>query len=215
MFYTDRQMAILEFIQRYRRLRAVSPTLEEMARHFGVSKVTIHDHIRQLEKKGAVSKAPHLARSLEVIDPDYQDSPGESSRESRGTLPVEVLGQIAAGEPLDAIEVPESVDLAEILPMGREHFALKVRGHSMIDEGIHDGDLIIVERRNIADDGEVVVAILEDNRATLKKLYRQEGSGGKRFRLQPANESLEPIFTDRLEIRGVVVGVVRRYPKWC
>ena len=218
MFYTDRQMAILEFIQRYRRLRGVSPTLEEIAQQFGVSKVTIHDHIRQLEKKGALRKAPHLARSLELIDPNYVDSPGSSQENAAssqgGILPVEVLGQIAAGEPLEAIEVPESIDLAEILPMGREHFALKVCGNSMMDEGIHDGDLIIVERRNVADDGEVVVAILDENKATLKKLYRQEGPGGIRFRLQPANESLQPIFTDRLEIRGVVVGVVRRYPKW-
>ncbi len=83
----------------------------------------------------------------------------------------------------------------------------------MIDEGIHDGDLVIVERRNVADDGEVVVAILDGDQATLKKLYREKRERGKdRFRLQPANEALEPIYTSRLEIRGVVVGVVRRYP---
>ncbi|MFQ5654614.1 MAG: transcriptional repressor LexA [Planctomycetota bacterium] len=213
MFYTDRQMEILEFLRRYRRMRGRSPTLEEIAQQFGVSKVTIHDHVRQLEKKGAVRKEPRLARSLEIIDPEFLDPPaGEAG--GGETLPVTVLGRIAAGEPLEAVEMPETVDLAELLPMGREHYALRVRGDSMIDEGIHSGDLVIIERRSTADDGEVVVALLEDEQATLKRLYRAERNGKPIFRLQPANERLKPIYTERLEIRGVVIGVVRRYPAW-
>ena len=210
MFYTDRQMAILEFVQRYRRMRRVSPTLEEIAEYFGVSKVTIHDHVRQLEKKRAIRKVPYKARALEILDPDFRDKRGQSRPE--GVLPVQILGWISAGEPIEALENPESVDLADLMPMGREHFALKVRGTSMIDDGILDGDLVIVERRNVADDGEVVVAILEDNNATLKRLYRERDASGRRvYRLQPANEELDAIYVDRLEIRGVVVGVVRKY----
>lgn len=215
-FYTDRQIAVLEFLQRFRRLRGVSPTLEEMAQHFGVSRVTVHEHLRQLERKGAIRREPHLARALEVLDPAYQDSIPEAqgavgTQEVRVALTV--LGRIAAGGPIEAVENPEIVDLADLIPMGRDHYALRVSGQSMIDEGIRDGDLIIVERRSVAEDGETVVAILPDEQATLKKLYRERDatSGRTRFRLQPANEALQPIYTDRLEIRGVVVGVVRKY----
>lgn len=214
MFYTDRQVAILEFLQRYRRMRGVSPTLEEIAENFGVSKVTVHDHIRQLEKKGAIRKVPHMARALEILDEDYLDE-AVSSETEEGRLPVNVVGRIAAGEPIEALEVNESLDLGDLLPMGRDHFALRVQGSSMIDDGIHDGDLVIIERRNVADDGEVVVAIIGDNEATLKRLYREKNRRGKQvYRLQPANEELEPVLVDRLEIRGVVVGVVRKYPGW-
>lgn len=211
MYYTDRQLAIVEFIQRYRRLRQVSPTLEEIAQHFGVSKVTIYEHIRQLESKGAIQREKHRARSLIVLDPNFSDEPAESEEHLDARVPLTVLGSIAAGQPIDAIEDPEVVDLADLVPMGREHFALRVRGRSMIDDGIHDGDLVIVERRNSADDGEVVVAILEDEEATLKRLYREPPGAPGRFRLQPANSLLDPIYVDRVEVRGVVVGVVRSF----
>lgn len=210
MYYTDRQLAIVEFIQRYRRMRQVSPTLEEIAQQFGVSKVTIYEHVRQLESKGAIQREKHRARSLTILDPNYADE--ELSEPEEGQrLPIQVLGSIAAGQPIEAVESPETIDLGEILPMGREHFALRVRGTSMIDDGIHDGDLVIVERRNSADDGEVVVAILEDEEATLKRLYREPATSPGRFRLQPANDALEPIYADRVEVRGVVVGVVRHF----
>lgn len=215
MFYTDRQIEILEFIRRFRRLRGVAPTLEEMAHHFGVTKVTIHDHIRQLEKKAAIRKVPHLARSLEILDTEFIDKP--SPYPPTG-LPVSVLGRIAAGEAIEAIENPHTVDLADLLPGHgngtRERYALQVRGQSMIEDGIHDGDLVIVERRSVADDGETVVAILEDNRATLKRLYRERHEGRLRYRLEPANQHYATIVVDRLEIRGTVVGVVRRFPPW-
>lgn len=209
MFYTDKQVAILEFLQRYRRMRGVSPTLEEMAVHFGVSKVTIHDHLRQLEKKGAIRRQPHRARALEIVDDNFIDA--EPADENTSSLALQVLGRIAAGGPIEAVENPETVDLADLIPMGREHYALKVRGSSMIDEGIRDGDLVIVERRTEATDGETVVAILPDNEATLKLLYREGQPDRPRYRLQPANDTMEPIYTDDLEIRGVVVGVVRKY----
>ena len=213
MFYTDRQVAIMEFLQRYRRMAGKSPTLGEIAEQFGVSKVTVHDHIRQLESKGAVRKAPHRARALEILDPDYLD-PDPSEMHAEGTLPVTVLGRIAAGSPIDAIENPETVDLADLLPMGRDHYALRVSGQSMIEDGIHDGDLVIVERRSSADDGELVVAIVDGEEATLKKLYRESVDGRPMFRLQPANAAMEPIFAESVEVRGVVIGVVRKYPSF-
>ncbi|MFN0058453.1 MAG: transcriptional repressor LexA [Planctomycetota bacterium] len=224
MYYTDRQLAILEFLQRYRQMRTVSPTLQEIAEHFAVSKVTIHDHVQQLERKGAVRRAAHRARSLEVLDPEYQDRAHPAAAASTAgneRLPMTVLGVIAAGQPIEAIEVPEVIDLAEMLvPSTRrqhqDHYALRVRGDSMIDDGIHDGDLVIVERRSVADDGEVVVAVLDDDVlgagvATLKRLFRETRDGKTVFRLQPANAALAPLFTDRVEVRGVVVGVVRSF----
>lgn len=215
MFYTDRQLAILEFLQHFRKMRGLSPTLEEIAQNFGVSRVTIHDHMRQLEKKGAIRREPNMARALEILDPDYADvSPGVGSGDSSDgseVLPVEVLGSIAAGGPIEAIENPETIDLADLIPMGKEHYALRVQGMSMVDEGIRDGDLVIVERRQIANDGETVVAVLPENEVTLKKLYRENQDGKPRFRLQPANDLLDPIYTEDLEVRGVVVGVVRQY----
>ncbi|MEM7262468.1 MAG: transcriptional repressor LexA [Planctomycetota bacterium] len=216
MYYTDRQVSVLEFIQRYRRMRSVSPTLEEIAQNFGVSKVTIYDHIRQLERKNAIRREKHRARSLEILDPNYRDDTVEALHAAEAVdgadarVPIAVLGSIAAGRPIEAVENPEVFDLADMVPMGRDHYALRVTGTSMIDDGIHDGDLVIVERRNVADNGEVVVAILEDEEATLKRLFREtDPSGRMLFRLQPANEALEPVVVDRVEIRGVVVGVVR------
>ncbi|MHC4935039.1 MAG: transcriptional repressor LexA [Planctomycetota bacterium] len=210
-FYTDRQVAVLEFLQRYQRMAGKAPTLSEISEHFGVSKVTVHDHIRQLEAKGAVRKAPHRARALEILDPDYID-PDPAQGTTDGILPLTVLGRIAAGQPIDAIESPETIDLADLLPMGRDHYALRVCGDSMIEDGIHDGDLVIIERRSSADDGETVVAILDGEEATLKRLYREKVEGRSVFRLQPANSTMAPIYAESVEVRGVVIGVVRKYP---
>ncbi len=219
MYYTNKQLEIMEFLQQFRSHRQLSPTLDEMAENFGVSRVTIHEHVKELVKKGAISSVPYKARSIEILDPQYQESTASIETGAAGgeQLPVEILGRIAAGEPIEAVEVPERVDLADLLPMGREHYALRVRGTSMIDEGIHDGDMVLVERREVAEDGELVVAVLEDQGiegATLKKFFREKVDGNDRIRLQPANSALEPIIVDSVEIRGVVVGVVRRYPRW-
>ena len=160
VFYTDRQLAIMEFLQQYRREHRNSPTMEEMAAHFNVVRVTIHEHIRNLESKGAIRSTPHLARSIEIIDPQFLDTPAaqQPGYDGGDRLRVPLLGNIAAGEKIEVIENSEQLDLADLLPMGKDHYALKVQGTSMIDEGIHDGDLVIVERRDHADDGELVVA---------------------------------------------------------
>ena len=209
MFYTDRQVAILEFLQRYRRMSGKSPTLGEIAEHFQVSKVTVHDHVRQLETKGAVRKAPHRARALEILDPNYLD-PDPAEEASDAVLPVSVLGRIAAGQPIDAVETPETFDLADLLPMGRDHYALQVCGSSMIEDGIHDGDYIFVRKQQTAEQGEVVV-VMVDGEATCKRFFRE----GERIRLQPANETMQPIYVHASQFRdvdilGKVVGVYRR-----
>ena len=219
MYYTNKQLEIMEFLQQFRSHRQLSPTLDEMAENFGVSRVTIHEHVKELVKKGAIQSVPYKARSIEILDAQYQETRVSIDAQSAGgeQLLVEVLGRIAAGEPIEAVEVPERVDLADLLPMGREHYALRVRGTSMIDEGIHDGDMVLVERRKVAENGELVVAVLEDQGiegATLKKFFREKVDGHDRIRLQPANPALKPIIVDTVEIRGVVVGVVRRYPRW-
>jgi len=210
VFYTDRQVEVLEFLRDFRQQRSVSPTLEEMAQHFRVSKVTIHGHLNQLEGKKAILRVPHQARAIEILDPDYR-SDGRTAEE--GSVTVEILGSIAAGEPIEA-KLVEKIDLGDLMPMGRDHYALRVKGDSMIDDGIHDGDLVIVENRTDARDGELVVAIVEDEEATLKKLFREVHDGRRMIRLQPANSSYQPRFFDEVEVRGVVVGVVRKYPAW-
>lgn len=195
--YTKKQKAVLDFVAKYQRENDLSPTLEEIGDALGVTRVTAFQHVKSLEKKGAVRTTRLLSRSIEILDPDYR--PGARS--------IPILGKIAAGSPIEAIEDREDFDPQEFFPSGEGYFLLRVRGESMIGDHIQEGDLVLVEPRESAEDGETVVAVLPDGEATLKRLFRE----GERFRLQPSNPSMDPIFTDRLEVRGVVRGVVRRY----
>ena len=196
---TPKQMRILMLIRDYQRKHGYSPTMQELADVLGVTKVTVFEHVTGLEKKGLLRRLKHRARSLELTaQAVFPDETGTSLR---------MVGHIAAGAPIEAIENPEVIHLEDLFPPGKERFVLKVRGDSMIDEQIRDGDLVVIERRQTARDGETVVALLEDGDATLKKLYRE----GKRFRLQPANPDFEPIIVDQVHVQGVVVGVLRAY----
>jgi repressor LexA len=194
--YTPKQRAILQFIADYQTERGVSPTLEEIGEEFGVHRVTVFQHVGALERRGALRRSAKLARSIEILDPEFRPRKG-----------VAVLGNIAAGAPIEAIEHPEDLVAAEILPEDGEHYALRVRGDSMIEDAICDGDLVIVRGASSARNGQVVVAVLSGEEATLKRYYRQEDG---RIRLQPANAALEPIVVDRVDIRGIVTSVVRR-----
>lgn len=171
--------------------------MQELADVVGVTKVTVFEHLAGLEKKGLLRRSKHRARSLEltqrVVFPD------ESGTRLR------LVGHIAAGAPIEAIENPEEIDLEELFRTRNETFVLKVRGESMIDEHIRDGDLVVVERRETARNGETVVALLDGGEATLKKFYKD----GNRVRLQPANPDFPPIYVDNVRIQGVVVGVLR------
>jgi len=196
---TPRQLEILRFIRDFRKRQGYSPTMQEIGDHLNLTKVTVFEHVGAVEKKGLLIRgAKHRARSLRV-SPDFV-FPDE------GPTRIPLVGRIAAGAPIEAIEDRETLDLEEIFDRPAETFVLRVKGDSMIDEHICDGDYVICEGRSEPRNGETVVALVGDGEATLKKFYREKG----RIRLQPANPKYEPIYTDKVEIQGVVVGVVRK-----
>ena len=195
----------------------MSPTLEEIAAEYGVNKVTIFGHVAELERKGFLERSQKgVSRGLRVVQRSSattgpkqgeghdQDVPSWNGAQT-ASLPI--LGSIAAGSPIATIEAPEEFHLADLLPEGRDVYALRVSGNSMIEDGINDGDVVLVERRSTAHNGEMVVAVLPEEEATLKRFYKEDGH----IRLQPANSTMDPIIVDDLTIRGIVIGVVRRY----
>lgn len=199
MYFTEKQLRIMEFIQEFRAERGISPTLEEIAKHFGVTKITIYEHVNQLERKGAIKREKFRARSIEILVPVEE-------RGGRFSLPL--MGNLRDGLPLEATEERENLNLAELLPQGRRCFALRVRGDSMAQDHIADGDYVIVEKRESAENGETVIAVLENGEVTIKRYFKdkarivpQSGNGGNASSLPRS-----------AEIRGVVVGVVRRFP---
>ena len=196
---TRRQKQVLDFVAAQIERHGVAPTLHEIGRHLKVSSVaTVHKHVRSLEEKGAIRRLTHRSRALALVpDPDVA---------AGARIPL--LGTVAAGTPIEPIEVADTIAVPEELLGRGETFALRVRGDSMIDDGIRDGDVIVVEARREARDGATVVALVRGE-ATVKKLHRRRGQ----VHLVPANERMAPIVAraDEVEIRGVVVGLVRRY----
>lgn len=200
MALTRRQREVYDFIREFLAERGYSPSLEEIKARFGLSSVaTVHKHIQRLVEKGYLRKVWNRSRSVEPVEPP-----------SSHTVALPLLGTVAAGAPIEALEVEETIEVPRDLVPGRAPcFALRVRGDSMIEEQICDGDFVIVEGRPEASDGETVVALLGGSDATLKKFYRR----GAKVRLQPANASMQPIDVPArdVEIRGVVRGLLRRY----
>jgi repressor LexA len=200
---TEKQIRVLRYFRDFRRDKGIAPTLDEAARALGVSKITIHEHLKQLTRKGAIYRDRAKARAVSILhDPDAE----VDRAPNLPTLPL--VGRIAAGRPIEALEDREDISLAELVPTGDEIYLLRVQGKSMIDDHIDDGDLVVVEHRQSANDGDIVVAILEGEEATLKRFYRERNG---LIRLQPANPSMEPIFTNHVQVRGVVRGVIRRF----
>ena len=200
---TKRQRDILSFVSEYYEANQISPTLEEIAAEFGVNKVTIYGHVNELIRKGALTRsARHTSRSLRPAQADPQQANKVQDQDEA----IQILGRIAAGEPIETIENPESLSLQDLIPPGREVYALRVKGDSMIEDAICDGDLVLVEHRREAHNGETVVAVLPGEEATLKRFYKEENG----VRLQPANSSMEPILVPEVEIRGVVISVIRQ-----
>ena len=196
---TPKQLRILTLIRDYQRRHGYSPTMQELADVLGVTKVTVFEHVVGLEKKGLLRRSRHRARSLQITEKaSFPD-------DAKGALPL--MGYIAAGAPIEAIENPEVIEPGQVFAQARNAFVLEVRGDSMIDEQIRDGDLVVVERCETAPNGATVVALLEGGEATLKKFYRE----GKRIRLQPANPAYKPLYPDEVQIQGVVIGVMRTY----
>ena len=214
MNLTAKQHEIIALIWNYRKHHGIAPTLAELAEKLSVSKITVHEHISLLEKKKALTKEKYQSRSLRLSKRMERELEAVELENSRGPRPLDqrgsslpLLGRIAAGVPIDAVEDHEEIDLHDLVPMDRASYLLTVKGNSMIKAGIHDGDYVVVEHCSHAQNDDIVVAIVDDEEATLKYYERRNG----RHVLKPANDALEPKTYDTLEIRGRVIGVVRRY----
>jgi repressor LexA len=197
---TKRQKELVDYLDGYIIKQGYAPTLEEIRQHFGLSSLaTIHKHLTNLEKKGLIRRKWNRSRALEVVPRERRVS----------ALELPLLGRVAAGAPIEALEHPETIAVPEELVGRGETFVLRVRGNSMIKEGILDGDYIVVESRAQADNGNTVVALVQGD-ATVKRFYREKAG---MVRLQPANDQMEPILARAadVEIRGVVVAVMRKY----
>ncbi len=216
---TRRQHQVLQAIDRSQQETGLSPTLEELGQTLGVNRITAYGHVQALIQKGFLENLePGASRGLDLTDDgrasirDRQEEAGATKGKttpSHGVRPsIPLLGRIAAGMPIEAVEVPEQKDLAEFFPESADLYMLEVRGDSMIEDHIQDGDCVLVRRDLQPKPGDTVVAILENEEATLKRFYK-EADG--RFRLQPANANLEPRIVEELEVRGVVVSVLRNY----
>lgn len=199
---TKRQKEILDHLQSFIEKNGYAPSFEEIADAFGYSSLaTVHEHLSNLERKGYIRKAYNESRSIELVGAAFGSNVVE--------LPL--LGAVAAGLPIEAIEQQETLSVPpDMVRSGKESFVLRVEGDSMIDEQIRDGDYIVVSAQETASDGQMVVALVGGDSATVKKMYREPDG---RIRLQPANPGMAPILEDasNVKIQGVVVGVIRKY----
>ena len=200
MSMTKRQKEILDFLRQFVDENGYSPSYEEICQAFGfASLATVHEHVSNLARKGYIRKAFRESRS--IVFPDQKPA----------AVSLPLLGTVAAGVPIEAVEDHETLPVpTELVRSGRDHFVLRVSGESMIDEQIRDGDYIVVASQDTARDGETVVALVDDEAATVKKLYREQDG---RVRLQPANPKMDPIFApgNSVRVQGIVVGLIRRF----
>lgn len=197
---TKRQREILDYLNEFIQQHGYAPSLEEIGKRFGLSSLaTVHKHLTNLQQKGFIKRAWNRSRSVELMP----------SRLLGRTVELPLLGYVAAGVPIEAIVGNETIDVPETLAGNRDTYVLRVRGDSMIDEQIRDGDFVIVEDRKTAENGETVVALLLGSDVTLKKFYRENG----KIRLQPANATIDPIIVpaEQVQVQGVVIGVMRKY----
>ena len=194
---SKRQAEILQFVTKFQREKDYSPSLGEIAKNFGVSIPTIHQHISYLRKKNLLSTDKGKRRSIQAFND-----------QERNLVEIPLMGLIAAGGPIEAIRNPEPIEVPRsMLSRDANYYALKITGTSMIEESISDGDIVIVREQQTVDDGEKAVAYLPDKDAvTLKKIYREK----KRIKLVPANKYMKPFYETNVEIQGKVVGVLRK-----
>lgn len=194
---TKRQKQILDFVTQFIQMNDYAPSYREIAEHFGLSSTaTIHEHIKALEDKGLITSSHNAARSLEVIRHRFGKA-----------IELPLAGLITAGEPIEAIQTNETIAIPQHLVRDENSFVLKVKGESMIEDGILDGDYVVVERNFYPRNGDVVVALLDNEYATLKKYFREKD----RIRLQPANRTMRPIFVKNPAIQGVVKAILRTF----
>lgn len=194
---TKRQKQVLEFIKSFTDKKGYAPSLEEITKHLRLSSVsTAHHHISRLEKEGLIIREKNEPRAIKI------------KGEEEELVKIPLVGTIAAGEPIEAIEDRETIKVPKSqLSKSGEHYALRVQGNSMIDEGILDGDIVVIRNQPDAENGETVVALINNNEVTLKKIYKEKNG----FRLQPANPNLKPIFTKELVIQGKVISIIRNF----
>jgi repressor LexA len=198
---TKKQREILDFVEDFSAEHGYAPSFEEIATRFGyTSLATVHEHIENLRSKGHIRKSHNVSRSLEVV-------PTEIRMEA---VPLPLLGAVAAGSPIEAVQEQETVAVPEDMLGRGEHYVLRVNGDSMIDEQIRDGDYLVVRHRETAENGDMVVALVDHESATVKKFYRERDG---RIRLQPANAALSPMYfgAEQVQVQGIVMGVMRRY----
>ena len=199
---TKRQREILDYLNEYADAQGYAPSFEEIAEKFGYSSLaTVHEHLSNLERKGYIKRSYNESRAIEILPSDVFAKAVE--------LPL--LGAVAAGVPLEAQLTGETMSVPEsFVRRTGQHYVLKVRGNSMIDAHISDGDFVVVQEKPAADNGDMVIAMLGTGGATVKKYYRERDG---RVRLQPANDALQPMYVNENEIavQGIVVGVMRRY----
>lgn len=200
---TAKQKRIYEFIRRYVESNQEPPTIAEIGRQFEMrSSASVHAILTALEREGLIKRIPNVSRGIEIVQ--QKESDEEDDKE------IPLLGTVAAGQPIEAILSHDTIAVPTDMHGNGRTFALRVRGDSMIDENIQDGDIIIVASQKTADNGQVVVALIDGNYATVKKFYREP----EFIRLEPANPQFKPIFIktpERIQIQGVVRGLIRRY----
>ncbi len=197
-----KQKQILDFISQYIDKYGYSPTLGEIAEAIGVSSLaTVHEHLQALVKKGVIKKFEGAVRGIELIDKKISNT-------LKG-IELPILGFIAAGQPIQTFTDPDAtVRIAPNMISGKKRsYVLQVKGDSMIEDGILDGDFVVIEEQNTAINGDIVVALLDNGLATLKRFYKEKD----RIRLEPANSAMSPIYTTDVKIQGKCVGVIRRF----
>jgi repressor LexA len=197
---TKRQREILDHLQEFIQQHGYAPSLEEIGRRFNLSSLaTVHKHLTNLQDKGFIRRSWNRSRSVELL----------SAPSAHRALELPLLGYVAAGAPIEAVTGTETIAVPEDLAGKRESYVLRVKGDSMIDEQIRDGDFVVVEDRKTADNGEMVIALIGGSDVPLKKFYRESG----RIRLQPANPTMQPMWFDpsQVQVQGVVVGMMRKY----
>lgn len=205
---TPRQLEVLKSLWQTEARRCYSPTIGELAENLAVSRTTVFEHIAALQRKGLVSKSKGKARSLKLTaqarpllkDDFQQDTIGDTQRPG-----LAMFGKVAAGAPIEAIANIEMITLKDMFGTGDDVFLLEVTGDSMIDDGIEDGNYLVCKKASTAPNGQIVVAIVDNEEATVKRFYQEQG----RVRLQPANESYKPIYSDNCRIEAVVIGLLK------
>lgn len=206
MAITRRQRQVYDFISRFVAEHGYSPSYEEIKHGLGLSSLaTVHKHISNLEKKSLLTRDYNRSRSIDLLPPKGRLK--QAMAVNTGVV-LPLLGRIAAGQPIEAVENPETISLADFV-RSKEVFVLEVRGDSMQDEAILDGDYVLVEKSKTAHNGDIVVALVRGSDATLKRFYRE----GDDIRLQPSNAAMQPIIVPAVavEVQGRVIGVLRKY----